>query len=168
GEFSFIIAGLGLSLKATRDFLYPVAVAVSALTTLTTPWLIRASGPVANWFDRKMPRPLQTFVSLYGGWLEQLWSRRREPTRASELRRLLRLLLLDAGLLALTSIGASLALQPVAAELERRLGIDRGVARTAIVALALVIVLPLVAGMVRVARRLGLSIAEAALPAGPE
>src|SRR6185295_10985485 len=49
GEFSFIIAGLGLSLKATRDFLYPVAVAVSALTTLTTPWLIRASGPVANW-----------------------------------------------------------------------------------------------------------------------
>jgi len=168
GEFSFIIAGLGLSLKATRDFLYPVAVAVSALTTLTTPWLIRASGPVANWIDRKMPRPLQTFVSLYGGWLEQLWSRRREPTRASELRRLLRLLLLDAGLLALTSIGASLALQPVAAELERRLGIDRGVARTAIVALALVIVLPLVAGMVRVARRLGLSIAEAALPAGPE
>src|SRR6185295_19168529 len=111
GEFSFIIAGLGLSLKATRDFLYPVAVAVSALTTLTTPWLIRASGPVANWIDRKMLRPLQTFVSLYGGWLEQLWSRRREPTRASELRRLLRLLLLDAGLLALTSIGASLALQ---------------------------------------------------------
>jgi CPA2 family monovalent cation:H+ antiporter-2 len=37
GEFSFIIAGIGLSTGATRDFLYPVAVAVSAITTLTTP-----------------------------------------------------------------------------------------------------------------------------------
>ena len=45
GEFSFIIAGVGLSLGVTRGFLYPVAVAVSALTTLTAPWLIRAAGP---------------------------------------------------------------------------------------------------------------------------
>ncbi len=42
GEFSFIIAGIGLASGATGDFLYPVAVAVSAITTLTTPWLIRA------------------------------------------------------------------------------------------------------------------------------
>jgi CPA2 family monovalent cation:H+ antiporter-2 len=55
GEFSFIIAGLGLSLGATGEFLYPVAVAVSALTTLTTPWLIRASDPVARFVDRKLP-----------------------------------------------------------------------------------------------------------------
>src|SRR5262249_56760580 len=45
GEFSFIIAGLGISLGATRDFLYPVAVAVSAVTTLTPPVLIRAPRP---------------------------------------------------------------------------------------------------------------------------
>jgi CPA2 family monovalent cation:H+ antiporter-2 len=165
GEFSFIIAGLGLSLKATGEFLYPVAVAVSAITTLTTPWLIRASGPVANWIDSQMPRPLQTFASLYGSWLEQLWSRRSEGTRASELRRLVRLLLLDAALLAATTIGASLALQAATAEVERRFGIDERLARIAIVALAGVIVLPLVAGMVRVVRRLGLGIAEAALPA---
>jgi CPA2 family monovalent cation:H+ antiporter-2 len=43
GEFSFIIAALGLTTGATRSFLYPVAVAVSAITTLITPWLIRAS-----------------------------------------------------------------------------------------------------------------------------
>jgi len=167
GEFSFIIAGLGLSLKATGDFLYPVAVAVSALTTLTTPWLIRASDPVAHWVDRKMPRPLQTFVSLYGSWLEQLGSR-REATRASQLRRLVRLLLLDAALLAATTIGASFALRPATAALEQRFGIDKGLARIAIVVLAVVIVLPLVAGLVRVARRLGLRIAEAAFPAGAE
>jgi len=45
GEFSFIIASLGVSLKVTSDFLYPLAVAVSAITTFTTPYLIRLSDP---------------------------------------------------------------------------------------------------------------------------
>src|SRR6185295_3326185 len=88
GEFSFIIAGLGLSLGATRDFLYPVAVAVSAVTTMITPWLIRASGPVASLVDRKLPRPLQTFAALYGSWLERLRSAPRQATRAASVRRL--------------------------------------------------------------------------------
>lgn len=48
GEFSFIIAGLGLSLKVTSGFLYPIAVGVSALTTFTTPYLIRWADPAAN------------------------------------------------------------------------------------------------------------------------
>ena len=72
GEFSFVIAGLGLSLGATRDFLYPVAVAVSAVTTLLTPWLIRGSGRFAELVDRKLPAPLQTFVALYATWIEGL------------------------------------------------------------------------------------------------
>ena len=46
GEFSFIIASLGLTLKVTSDFLYPIAVAVSAITTLLTPYLIRLSDPL--------------------------------------------------------------------------------------------------------------------------
>jgi CPA2 family monovalent cation:H+ antiporter-2 len=48
GEFSFIIAALGSDLHATGPFLYPVAASVSAITTFTTPWLIRASDPIAN------------------------------------------------------------------------------------------------------------------------
>src|SRR5262249_6461323 len=43
GEFSFIIAALGVSLKVTSDFLYPIAVAVSAITTLLTPYLIKSA-----------------------------------------------------------------------------------------------------------------------------
>jgi len=168
GEFSFIIAGLGLSLGATGEFLYPVAVAVSAITTLTTPWLIRASGPVANWVDRKMPRPLQTFVSLYGGWMEQLRSGSRPATRGRELRRLVRLLLLDAALLGATTIGASFAVEPVTELLEGRFGLGNQVARVAVLAAALVLVLPLVAGVVRVARRLGVGVAEAVLAPAAE
>ena len=45
GEFAFIIAALGMSLGVTRDFIYPIAVAASAITALTTPWMIRAWGP---------------------------------------------------------------------------------------------------------------------------
>lgn len=55
GEFSFIIATLGLNLKVISDFLYPLAVAVSAITTLTTPYLIRASDPVSLWLIGKLP-----------------------------------------------------------------------------------------------------------------
>jgi len=56
GEFSFIIATLGLTLKVTSDFLYPIAVAVSAITTFTTPYLIKASEPFYNFLDRKLPK----------------------------------------------------------------------------------------------------------------
>src|SRR2546428_13386547 len=66
GEFSFIIAALGLSLQATREFLYPVAVAVSALTTLFTPGWFRASERVAALVDWNQPRPLQNFAAGYG------------------------------------------------------------------------------------------------------
>lgn len=55
GEFSFIIATLGLTLKVTSEFLYPVAVAVSAITTFTTPYLIRLSEPFCNFIERKFP-----------------------------------------------------------------------------------------------------------------
>lgn len=54
GEFSFIIAGLGLSLKVTSDFLYPIAVSVSALTTFATPYLIRSSGKAAQAIEKNL------------------------------------------------------------------------------------------------------------------
>ena len=76
GEFSFIIAALGLSTGATRDFLYPVAVTVSAATTLLTPWMIRWSGPAADRIDRLLPKPVHTFAALYDSWLEKM--RRRD------------------------------------------------------------------------------------------
>lgn len=55
GEFSFIIATLGLTLKVTSEFLYPLAVAVSAITTLTTPYLIKSSDATYIWIEKKLP-----------------------------------------------------------------------------------------------------------------
>ncbi|MGM9705030.1 MAG: TrkA C-terminal domain-containing protein, partial [Prevotella sp.] len=57
GEFSFIIASLGLSLGVTGQFLYPVVVAVSAITTFLTPYMIRLSGPCYTYTERHLPKP---------------------------------------------------------------------------------------------------------------
>ncbi len=54
GEFSFIIATLGLTLKVTSDFLYPIAVAVSAITSFTTPYQIKYSQKIARWVESKL------------------------------------------------------------------------------------------------------------------
>lgn len=65
GEFSFIIATLGMTLKVTSDFLYPVIVAVSAITTFTTPFLIRYSTPVAEKLEKILPKKWVKAVEKY-------------------------------------------------------------------------------------------------------
>lgn len=65
GEFSFIIATLGLTLKVTSEFLYPIAVAVSAITTFITPYLIRSSDPFYNLIERKLPAKLLHNLNRY-------------------------------------------------------------------------------------------------------
>ena len=55
GEFSFIIASLGLSLGVIGDFLYPVVVAVSVITTFLTPYMIRLATPVYNLVEPRLP-----------------------------------------------------------------------------------------------------------------
>lgn len=56
GEFSFIIATLGVSLKVTSDFLYPIAVAAAAITTFTAPYLIKLAEPLYNILNKKLPK----------------------------------------------------------------------------------------------------------------
>ena len=58
GEFSFIIASLGLSLGVISDFLYPVVVAVSVITTFLTPYMIRLATPAYNALEKRMPKKL--------------------------------------------------------------------------------------------------------------
>lgn len=55
GEFAFIIASLGVSLKVTSHFLYPIVVAVSVITTFLTPYMIRLAVPAYNVIDKYMP-----------------------------------------------------------------------------------------------------------------
>ena len=166
GEFSFILAALGGSLGATRDFLYPVAVAVSAVTTLTTPWLIAGSGATAAWLDRKLPPRLQTVVTLYGSWVEEL---RRAPGRrtlGTRLRKVVRALLVDALAVTALAIGASVGAPSEARRIAALLGLGEVPARRLWFGAAALLGVPFLVGMVRNGRRLGLALASTALPEG--
>ena len=55
GEFGFIIAGVGVSLGVMREFIYPVIIAVSVLTTFTTPYMIKLAEPAYGWLMRTLP-----------------------------------------------------------------------------------------------------------------
>lgn len=164
GEFSFIIAGVGLATGATRDFLYPIAVAVSAITTLTTPWLIRSSGAVASYVDRSLPGPLQTFVSLYGSWMDRLRSARPLGSR-SRSRRLMGLLLLDTALIIIVIIGTSLELGVFSRVIGEWTGLTPQTSRLTVLGAAAIVLAPLLIGLVRTAGQLAVSMALAALPA---
>ncbi len=66
GEFSFIIASLGTSLAVTSDFLYPVIVAVSVITSFTTPVMIRYAEGFAGWLAKIMPAGVRDGWEKYG------------------------------------------------------------------------------------------------------
>ncbi len=89
GEFSFIIAALGMTLQVTSDFLYPVAVAVSAITTLLTPYLIRAADPLSIKLGNVMPSRLARVLSLYGEWLRSIQPQGEGAMLAAMIRRIL-------------------------------------------------------------------------------
>src|SRR5690606_14352473 len=65
GEFAFIVATLGLSLGVISDFLFPVAVGASAITTFTTPYLIKASEPFYYFLERVLPERLVNNLNRY-------------------------------------------------------------------------------------------------------
>jgi CPA2 family monovalent cation:H+ antiporter-2 len=89
GEFSFIIAALGMTLQVTSNFLYPVAVAVSVITTLLTPYLIRAADPLSIKLAAVMPQRLSRVLGMYGEWLRSIQPQGEGALLASMIRRIL-------------------------------------------------------------------------------
>ena len=83
GEFSFIIASLGLSLGVISDFLYPVVVAVSVITTFLTPYMIRLAQPAYRIMEKHLPDRLT-------GILNHLAMSHPSTTQQSEWKALLR------------------------------------------------------------------------------
>ena len=74
GEFAFIVASLGLSLGVTGDFLFPVAVGVSAITTFTTPYMIKFSPGFYNVLIRILPSRWITNLDNYSSGTQKLQS----------------------------------------------------------------------------------------------
>lgn len=101
GEFAFIIASLGMTLGVTSDFLYPVVVAVSIVTTFLTPYMIRAAGPAYAVMERILPTGMRHRLDGRG-------DNRHRPARRSTWQRLLHALagqLLAYGTLSFAVVG---------------------------------------------------------------
>lgn len=65
GEFAFILASLGASLGVMREFIYPVMVAVSVITTFITPYFMKLSEPFSEWLEDHIPPKVMTFLNQY-------------------------------------------------------------------------------------------------------
>jgi len=164
GEFSFIIAGLGRTLGATRDFLYPTVAAVSVITTLTTPWLIKASEPTARFVEDKLPANVQSLVALYSSWIARLRVSSTPAQARSQVRRLGRLLALDATLLAALVIFSARYTRAAANAIAKAFSLHIDLATTLLVTLEIAGAVPLCLGISSVVRHLGSSLSQAALP----
>jgi CPA2 family monovalent cation:H+ antiporter-2 len=162
GEFSFILAGLGVASGAIDPALYGIAVSVSVLTTFLTPWLVRASEPLALSIEHRLPKPLRTFASLYGSWFEALRAR-PQPVRG-KLVGYGAWLALDVLCFAGVVIGTSLAQDRLVELLTEHVGLATRSARSLVLAAAALVVLPFAVGIVRLARALGAELAAAVLP----
>ena len=65
GEFAFIIASLGMSLGVTSHYLYPIVVAVSVITTFTTPYMLKAATPAYGYLCRVLPKGWVAWLEHY-------------------------------------------------------------------------------------------------------
>jgi CPA2 family monovalent cation:H+ antiporter-2 len=166
GEFSFIIASVGVASGAIGGFLYPVAVAVAVITSFTTPWMVRASERVALQVEQRLPRPIQTFAALYARWLEEMRARWIKGQRGTRVRRRMAMLVLDAAIITAISVMVAVEWDALSALLTQELGLSRVLSSILLVTGGFLLVLPFARGMLRRARRIGAGLAGAVLPDG--
>ena len=167
GEFSFIIAGLGIARGATGDFIYPVSVAISLLTSLTTPWMVRSSARAAEAVDQRMPSRLQTFVTFYEAWIGQLKTARSAVSTWHRIRRTIILLAVDAGLLIASLAGARLVRRRVLEALHDRFTLPTWLITPAWSLLVLTVAAIFFIGVIRQSSNLATILASIVLPERP-
>ncbi len=159
GEFSFVIATLGLSLGAISDFIYPVAVAVSVICMALSPYLVRSADGLVDGLRRIAPSSLSLLATSYSGWLENLRPVDENAVVAAMLRRLLVHIAVNVMLVVtLFVIGAYVNAHNWA--WFSQLGLSRDARHTVIWATALFLSLPLLIAVYRKAEALGMLLAE--------
>lgn len=113
GEFAFIIASLGMSLGVLNPEIYPIVVAVSVITTFTTPYFIRLADPAYRFVERHLPPRLHFLINRYSG--EASEGGRSENTRAwaAMLRRYLWRIMLYSIIIIAISLVCNTYLRPI-------------------------------------------------------
>lgn len=117
GEFAFIIASLGMSLGVLNPEIYPIVVAVSVITTFTTPYFIRMSYPAYKMVERHLPPKLHFLIDRYSGEIAESSGNSTRRAWAAMLRRYLWRIMLYSIILIAISLISSGYLRPVIEEI---------------------------------------------------
>ena len=163
GEFSFIIATLGTTLKVTSAFLYPIAVAVSAITTLLTPYLMRAADPLARRLRGSAPSGFRNILHMYTNWLQSLRFEGDRAVIAAMVRRILLQTFVNFCLVAAIFGAGAYVASTDFLDLNRWLP-NRNIQHTAIWSAALVLSLPFLIAAYRKLKALAMMLAEVSVP----
>lgn len=110
GEFSFIIASLGLTFRMTSDFVYPVGVAVSIITTFTTPYLIRVSHRFAVSLEDRLSPGIRDILQRYLTWVQL---KQTDTARKKELSQSFSIWLLNGIIISTCFLSSSHYLNPL-------------------------------------------------------
>ena len=159
GEFSFVIATLGLSLGVISDFIYPVAVAVSVVCMAVSPYMSRSANSIVTGLRAVTPRSLRLLASSYNGWLEQLRPVNENAALAAIFRRLLWHIAVNI-LFVVTLFMVGAYINAHGWSWFSTLGIGRDMRHTVIWAFALFLSLPMLIAIYRKAEALGMLLAE--------
>ena len=157
GEFSFIIAALGLNLEVTSKFLYPIAVAVSVITTLLTPYLIKSSDNLVTLFSQRAPKSFINSLELYTLWLGQKGDKKNPA--AKFIRKWSFQIALNAMLVAGVFLGAVFIWRQEPAWLDR-LPLDETTRNAALWFAAVFVSLPMLIAAYRKLEALGMLLAD--------
>ena len=121
GEFSFIIASLGMSMGVLVPQLYPIIVAVSVITIFTTPYFIKMANPAYNLIEPRLPSNLKFLINRYDGG-QEVESDNKKLWRKILKRYMWRILLYSVIIVAIISV-THLLLYPVMEALMGRMGV---------------------------------------------
>jgi CPA2 family monovalent cation:H+ antiporter-2 len=159
GEFSFIIATLGTTLEVTSAFLYPIAVAVSAVTTLLTPYLMRAADPLARGAHVLTPSSLNRLFHMYTNLLQGLRFEGDHAVIAAMVRRILLQAFVNFCLVAAIFGGGAYAVAADLLDLSAWFG-NRVIEHTVVWSAALLVSLPFLIAAYRKLKALAMMLAE--------
>ena len=167
GEFSFIIAALGVSLGVTSHFLYPIAVAVSSLTSVLTPYLIRHGARLVALYDRLAPRSLLSYQEDYTAWINRL----RESRQSSAPRRFIHRILWQLGINVALMAGlfiAAVFVDRLSVDWRLDLPIWTGGRKTLLWLAAMLCSLPIIIATLRKLQALSMLLSELTIRRGPD
>ena len=159
GEFSFVIAGVGLASGVTSEFLYPIAVAASVLTAFVTPYLMRSSDRIAERTDTLLPRKVRALMIAYQHWIAGLKPEDENAAIAQMLRRLVLHIAINMALVVAVFLGAAW-LKPRMLEWLPQWTAGETLRRSLLWSLALFVSMPMLIAAYRKADALGMVLAE--------